>query len=403
MKKNIKIIFYLFSPLFLLLSLNNSNIFASDISDCLALERLKAKNEEVSSQQSQEIATKICGIRARLGFTTENAREFNSCMNNERIKDENSQISYLELVENSIEICNNQIEAKKSIEIEIEKQKEEKYKEEIKQKKLENKKIKAEKELEEERYRIKKRKDYDDYYYVGHSGWFLGTGLGFATIKVKFPKVSQDLFGDTDAFEGNEFEYSGANFSVILGKKKEKTRTYFSFDFVGGGYTGGIEQDGNHDYTNLTSTDYTFIFDYFVNINNSEHHLFFIGGGYKSFNASLALSDCNSQQRARENDPCLAYWYRESDVIYLDDEIEISGSFPVVRIGWHWGYDGKGYAGHNIELSYTRHLGSAKGSGTFSIISGSGLSNNPNAHGPYRGEFEIPPFGVFAFVYNVYF
>ena len=32
MKKNIKIIFYLFSPLFLLLSLNNSNIFASDIS-----------------------------------------------------------------------------------------------------------------------------------------------------------------------------------------------------------------------------------------------------------------------------------------------------------------------------------------------------------------------------------
>ena len=88
------------------MSLNNSNIFASDISDCLALERLKAKNEEVSSQQSQEIATKICGIRARLGFTTENAREFNSCMNNERIKDDQyaKSLDYLEFLPFA-EIC----------------------------------------------------------------------------------------------------------------------------------------------------------------------------------------------------------------------------------------------------------------------------------------------------------
>ena len=74
MKKNIKIIFYLFSPLFLLLSLNNSNIFASDISDCLEIKRLKAKNEGAtfSQQICKKFATKIFVVLdTKLGFTTE--------------------------------------------------------------------------------------------------------------------------------------------------------------------------------------------------------------------------------------------------------------------------------------------------------------------------------------------
>ena len=67
----------------------------------MELEKLKAKNEGITSKDTQEIALKICRIRARLGFTTENAKNFNICMKNERARDkEDRKITYSELVEN---------------------------------------------------------------------------------------------------------------------------------------------------------------------------------------------------------------------------------------------------------------------------------------------------------------
>ena len=98
--KQIKIILLL--SLFFVFPLGNSYLFASDIGDCLELEKLKAKNEGITSKDTQEIALKICRIRARLGFTTENAKNFNICMKNERARDkEDRKITYSELVENS--------------------------------------------------------------------------------------------------------------------------------------------------------------------------------------------------------------------------------------------------------------------------------------------------------------
>ena len=322
-------------------------------------------------------------------------------MNNERIKDENREIYYLKLIENSIEICNDQIEAKKKIKAEIARQEAEEHRKKIRQKKLENERLEETKRLEEKQDRIKRGRDdyHSSDYYTGYTGWFLGSGLGFSTVTVKFPKVSQDLFGNNDIFEGNELKYSGSHLSVSVGEKTEKTRLYVLFDFLGL-YSGGIEQEFNHNYTRSKPTNFSFNFDYFFNINNSDSNLFFIGGGFMYFKLDLILASCDNEKK---KDLCdNAYWYRGSERIYLDQEIEISGSFPVARIGWHWGFDGVNYEGNNIELSYTHLLGTATGNGTFSVIRGSGLSSNPNAHGPYRGEFVIPPHGVIALIYNLY-
>ena len=169
--QHIKIILYpFFAFLFFLFLLSNSNLFASDISDCLELEKLKAENEEITSKDAQEIATKICGIRARLGFTTENAKDFNTCMNNERIEDKDRDINYLELIENSIEICNDQLEAKKEIEAEIARQEAEEHKKKIRQKRIENQRIEEEKELERKQDKEKDKpviEVYKDYYENG--------------------------------------------------------------------------------------------------------------------------------------------------------------------------------------------------------------------------------------------
>ena len=63
-----------------------TNLLADEISDCLELEKLKAETREISRSEATEISQKICGIRARLGWSTEIAKNFDLCMKKERIQ-----------------------------------------------------------------------------------------------------------------------------------------------------------------------------------------------------------------------------------------------------------------------------------------------------------------------------
>ena len=97
-----------------------TNLLADEISDCLELEKLKAETREISRSEATEISQKICGIRARLGWSTEIAKNFDLCMKKERIQStENEGTAYNQLVEDAIESCHNQAKYKAEIKKEV--------------------------------------------------------------------------------------------------------------------------------------------------------------------------------------------------------------------------------------------------------------------------------------------
>ncbi len=165
------IIFFFIGLLFSL-----TNLLADEISDCLELEKLKAEKQEVSNSESREIARKICGVRARLGWSTEIAKDFDLCMKKERIQStENEEITYNQLVEDAIESCSSQAKDKKELEKELKIQKKLTQKEFIKEKELEIERLE-----EEEKLRRKKEKIYDtnkkskDRLFIGITPLFWG-------------------------------------------------------------------------------------------------------------------------------------------------------------------------------------------------------------------------------------
>ena len=259
------------------------------------------------------------------------------------------------------------------------------------QKRIENQRIEEEKELERELKKIENKEDDD--YYLGPIGWFMGLGIGTSSATVQFPKVPGNLFGFDDAFEGNSFTYNNIGTSLLVGYRNEQTRFYGELN-VGPTLTGGIQQTSqngfNHDYTDLDVSILSFKVDYFFS--NSSKSLF-VGAGFSNLRANLIHGEKDTR----------SVWTYNGREEYIDT-IVMTGTFPVAKIGWIWDSQKSGVqANASLEISYTHIFGIAKGTGNFSIISGSGLSSNLSANGPYFGEFETSPSGFVAMLFNIYY
>ena len=211
-----KIIIFLFVGVLFSLT----NLLADEISDCLELEKLRAEKQESSSSESRKIARKICGIRARLGWSTEIAKDFDLCMKKERIVlVENEKIAYNELIEIAIESCNNQAKDKKELEKELKAQEELKQKELIKEKKLEIKRLEEEKKLRKKKEKALSKKTEKVYSTNESSGnkSFIGiTPLFLGNINIKVDKKNQRSQNtcSTSCFQEDHSINSGLGFKI---------------------------------------------------------------------------------------------------------------------------------------------------------------------------------------------
>ena len=141
--KQIKIL--LFCSIFFLFSIY-SNLFADErIDKCLELEELRGKNSGITYEENIKYAKKICGIRARLGWSTKKAENFYNCIKIERnrVKKDSKEI-YNKIIENAIENCNSLLEEKKRFKKKLKKQ--EKLEKTKLERQKEEKKLKKKKE-----------------------------------------------------------------------------------------------------------------------------------------------------------------------------------------------------------------------------------------------------------------